>query len=132
MKKILIITAILAVIGVTIWLLLRGRKSGVPSVTPGNTNNGSNSSGNNNTGINYATDNFPLKLWSRGANVKRLQIHLNGLIENANRNFNDLIGIPRDPLLVVDGAFGPKTEARVVQYFNVREVSRELFTSKNM
>ena len=134
MKKILLIATILAVIGVTIWLLLRSRKSGEPSEspTPGNTTGSNNSSGNSNSGINYATDNFPLKRFSLGANVSRLQIHLNGLIENANRTFNAHIGSPPDPLLVVDGAFGSKTQAEVVRFFSVFEVSQELFTSKKM
>ncbi len=115
MKKVIIITGLLAVTGLLTWFILRKKKN--------------NTEDSLLTGASSA-DTFPLKKGSQGANVKRLQTHLNGLIENAN-NVMSGISTP-DPLLVTDGIFGQLTEKEVLRYYSVKEVSQTLFNSKNM
>ncbi len=75
---------------------------------------------------------FPLKIGSKGENVKRLQAHLNGRIESSNKLGEGVPTWTMLPLLTVDGVFGEKTELEVLRYYSVKEVSQELFNLKNM
>jgi len=118
MKKILLILAILSIVGFSLWFFLRKNK-----------NSATSDSFSGGTGSSFG-DNFPLKQGSRGANVSRLQNHLNKLIENAN-SVMAAVSSP-DPLLSVDEIFGPKTEKEVLRFYSVKEVSKELFIQKNM
>jgi len=118
MKKTLLILAVLAVVGVVVWHFVRQRRNNAPS----DKNNGSGSSA--------GTDAFPLRFGSRGDNVRRLQAHLNGLIDNANNVFYG-VSAPR-VFLIVDGIWGPLTDAEVRRFLSVSEVSQQLFTSNNM
>ena len=56
---------------------------------------------------------FPLKRGSEGEAVKKLQIHINAQ--------------GYEPILVVDGLFGPKTEKAVQMVFKTKAVSQKLF-----
>ena len=63
-------------------------------------------------------DNFPLKLGSRGDNVRRLQ----QIINFTNRRHN----ISVTPL-TEDGIFGPKTDKAVRMWFSNGEVTKQSF-----
>ncbi|MCL2413593.1 MAG: hypothetical protein FWC98_05610 [Bacteroidales bacterium] len=114
MKKILLILAISTIIGITIWYFVRQNRKSTGS----------------DSGSSAGTDDFPLRRGSRGNNVMRLQTFLNERIAYANNLFHG-VSTPR-VFLIVDGIFGPLTEAEVRRFFTVNEVSRELFTSNNM
>jgi len=122
MKKTLLILAVLAVVGVVVWHFVRQRRNNASD-----TNSGAGTGG---SGSSAGTDDFPLRFGSRGDNVRRLQTHLNGLIANANEVFHG-VSAPR-VFLIVDGIWGPLTDAEVRRFFSVSEVSQQLFTSNNM
>ena len=123
MKKTLLIFAVLAVVGVVVWHFVRQRRSGSDSTNSGSGNNSGGS------GSSAVMDDFPLRFGSRGENVRRLQAFLNRRIENDNRITGPFT---TRPLLVLDGIWGPLTDAEVVRVLRVSEVSRQLFTSNNM
>ena len=58
-----------------------------------------------------STSSFPLKMGSRGDNVKKWQTYLNG----------------KGADLVVDGVWGPKTEAASLKYQQLNSISEYYF-----
>ena len=124
MKKTLLILAVLAVVGVVVWHFVRQRRSNASDTNSG----AGNSSGG--SGSSAGTDDFPLRFGSRGDNVRRLQTHLNERIAESNSVFHG-VSAPR-VFLIVDGIWGPLTDAEVRRFFSISEVSRQLFTSNNM
>jgi peptidoglycan hydrolase-like protein with peptidoglycan-binding domain len=102
MKTKIIIGLILAAVAAVIFFIVRKKKHAkeIPPSTPVSRLNAQlNPFGNNS---------FPLKLGSKGSNVKALQANLN---EMTGSN------------LAEDGIFGPQTEKAVNDYFKSKSVS---------
>lgn len=104
---VLLVVALAAVLG-----LLFGRQG-----SSGSGSNGSTDSNDSNDSIgSTATSSFPLKEGDRGELVSELQMRL-----------NDQLGLIGEPLLDVDGIFGPRTLAAVQHLLLTDTVTRQQF-----
>lgn len=80
----------------------------------------------------YADRGFPLKKYSSGDTVTHLQRWLNatGNLRGIHRNYDPLVAAHDG--VSVDGKFGNKTEAALMQATGMKEVSMAYYTTKNM
>lgn len=107
-RNILIISAIVLVVGIVLFIVLR-KKTG-PSPSPG-ANGGTtppSQTGSGNTGNQNTPNVFPLGLGSRGDLVKTLQSKFNEVTNLLDDKGQNQYGLRR---LSVDGNWGPKTDA---------------------
>ncbi len=103
-KKIIIIVVIALILGAILYFILRKPKApDASTATPGSTPVDS--------GV------FPLKLGSKGSEVKALQSYLNNKYGAS---------------LVVDGSWGPATGAAVMQFLNRDNVSQAVYDKWNL
>ena len=74
-------------------------------------------------------DSFPLKKGSRGSNVEKLQTYLRQ--KQVKRDESVRYIVP-PTYLEIDGIFGDKTEAALLEFTNRKSVSEEYFKKLNL
>lgn len=113
-KKAFIIIAVVLFVAIAAFLYKRSKKSKDDETnnnkTNGTTSNGSGTGGTTSS-ITYTNDNFPLKKGSKGPRVKNLQKFLNW------KGYN----------LTVDGYFGEKTAAALLNANNMTKVEQSYY-----
>lgn len=107
---VLLVVALAAVLG-----LLFGRQGSSGSGSNGSTDSNDSNDSNDSIGSTAASS-FPLKEGDRGELVSELQMRL-----------NDQLGLIGEPLLDVDGIFGPRTLAAVQHLLLTDTVTRQQF-----